>query len=151
MSDAQHVQEVYAAHSSPGSEAFAVGGPLGPEAPREAVHRAIHGIRVCSAGSPWRARRGPRLWSASDEWETKLELPESERLAELLAELRAMTARYTCCLRADGARPERMLPQVKHLVREAMQAEAWGNPAAEDALMAQVVRWSIEAYYDLAN
>jgi hypothetical protein len=40
---------------------------------------------------------------------------------------------------------ERVLPEVKCLVREAESCEGWRDPS--DALMAHAVRWSIEAYY----
>lgn len=69
-------------------------------------------------------------------------------LAGCLAELRAVTAHYVCGLRAEGVRPEQMLPRVKALVRDALVAERWRDPEPTEALMAHVVRWSIEAYFD---
>jgi hypothetical protein len=39
-----------------------------------------------------------------------------------------------------------VLPQVKRLVREAESLEGWTE--GSDALTVQVVRWTIETYYD---
>lgn len=72
----------------------------------------------------------------------------SDPLPGLLATLRAVTTRYVCRMRGDGARPEQMLVRVKACVREAMAAEGWHDPEAVQALTAAVVGWSIAAYYD---
>jgi hypothetical protein len=72
----------------------------------------------------------------------------SDPLVALLAQLRAVTTRYVYTLRAQGARPEQMIVQVKGLVREVMGAEGWVDPEASRVLTAEVVRWSIDAYYD---
>ena len=45
-----------------------------------------------------------------------------------------------------GTPVERLVPEVKGLVREATACEGWCDPT--DTLMAQVVRWAIAAYYD---
>ena len=39
-----------------------------------------------------------------------------------------------------------MIPEMQELVREATAREGWCDPT--DTLMAQVVRWTIAAYYD---
>jgi hypothetical protein len=68
-----------------------------------------------------------------------------------LDQLRATLTRYVGERRDAGAPVERVLPEVKGLVREAAAREAaaralWVDTA--DALVAQVVRWTIAAYYD---
>jgi hypothetical protein len=66
----------------------------------------------------------------------------------LLADLHDSLTTYVRQRRADGAPVERVLPEVKGIVREAEFAESW--PDELGVLMAQVVRWTIEAYYDVA-
>ena len=58
-----------------------------------------------------------------------------------------MTA-YVRHLKADGLPPERMLVLVKTAFREAAPPEL--DPVDARALMEDVVRWSVEAYYDAA-
>jgi hypothetical protein len=70
----------------------------------------------------------------------------STALAHLLQHLQSTVATYVACRRAEGTAIERVLPEVKCLVREAASCEQWHDPA--DSLMAQVVRWTIDAYYD---
>lgn len=67
-------------------------------------------------------------------------------LLRLMGQLQATVTRYVGERRAAGAPVERVLPEVKGLVREAASAEGWFDPT--DALMAQVVRWTIAGYYD---
>jgi hypothetical protein len=75
--------------------------------------------------------------------------PASDPLVGILALLRTEVTRYVYGLRAEGARPEQMIVQVKGFVREIMRGEGWtDDPDATRLLTAQVVRWSIEAYYD---
>jgi hypothetical protein len=47
---------------------------------------------------------------------------------------------------SEGLPIERVLPEVKCLVREAASCERWVDPG--DTLTARTVRWAIEAYYD---
>jgi hypothetical protein len=70
----------------------------------------------------------------------------STALVHLLQHLRTTVAAYVASRRAEGAAIERVLPEVKCLVREAASCEQWHDPM--DALMAQVVRWTIDAYYE---
>lgn len=72
----------------------------------------------------------------------------ADALRGLLAQLQAVTTRYVGTLRSRGARPEQMLRRVKALVREAMPAQEWLDPAAQRALTDAVVRWSIAAYHE---
>jgi hypothetical protein len=70
----------------------------------------------------------------------------SADLIGLLEHLRTVVARYVCDRRVAGAPIERVLPEVKALVREAVAYEGWHDAA--EALMRQVVGWTIAAYYD---
>jgi hypothetical protein len=70
----------------------------------------------------------------------------SPELVRLLATLRARVVRHVAERRAAGASPERIVAEVRCLTREAESCEGWRDPS--DTLLRQVVRWSIEAYYD---
>jgi hypothetical protein len=67
-------------------------------------------------------------------------------LVRLLEHLRSTVVLYVCDRRAQGAPVERVLPEVKALVREAASCEPWYDPS--ETLLGQVVRWVIEAYFD---
>jgi hypothetical protein len=67
-------------------------------------------------------------------------------LARLLGHLQETVARYVAGRRTEGAPIERVLPEVRCVVREAESAE--GPFGASEALMGQVVRWVIAAYQD---
>jgi hypothetical protein len=79
----------------------------------------------------------------------EMDAPEevSPQLLRLLEHLRSTVARYVSARRAEGAAVERVLPEVKCLVREAESSEGWRD--GSDVIMAQVVRWTIAAYYDV--
>jgi hypothetical protein len=66
----------------------------------------------------------------------------------LLGNLRSTVDGHVRERREAGLPVERVLREVKGLVREASVLEGWFDPAAADTLMAQVVRWTIMAYYD---
>jgi hypothetical protein len=70
----------------------------------------------------------------------------SPELARLLAMVRAEVTRYVAARREAGAPIERVLPEVKCLVRASQVHERWDDP--RDTLMTQVVRWVIGAYFD---
>ena len=74
-----------------------------------------------------------------------LDAPSAE-LVRLLDHLRRTVGRHVRERRAAGLPIERVLPEVKGLVREATALEGWFDSA--DTLMAHVVRWIILAYYD---
>jgi hypothetical protein len=69
----------------------------------------------------------------------------SPELLRLLAHLRSTVVTYVCARRSERVPIERVLPEVKCLVREAESCEGWLHPS--ELLLAQVVRWTIEAYY----
>ena len=133
-----------------------------PLTPAVAVRGAVHDLRVEAERRAWAtrplrdfsaltssasARTAPVLaGAAASESASQDGVPDP--LVGLLGQLRAVTARYVCALRSGGARPEQMLVQVKAFVREAMTAEGWTDPDATQAITAEVVRWSITAYYD---
>jgi hypothetical protein len=64
----------------------------------------------------------------------------------LRAQLRASITAYVRRLRRDGATPEQTLVDVKEVVREATPPELAIVESRE--LMAEVVRWSVETYYE---
>lgn len=74
----------------------------------------------------------------------------SPELVERLAELRAAVWTYVRRRRDAGTPVQRVLPEVKALVREALAWEgatgAWSYEAVE-LLTEPVVRWAIAAYY----
>ena len=70
----------------------------------------------------------------------------SPELARLLAMVRTQVTQYVAQRREAGAPIERVLPEVKSLVRASQVAERWDDPRG--TLMTQVVRWVIGAYYD---
>ena len=76
----------------------------------------------------------------------------SERMVQesdaLRAQLRASVAAYARRLKAEGQPSERMLVLVKTAVREAVPPEFDAVEVRE--LLEDVVRWSVEAYYDAA-
>jgi hypothetical protein len=73
------------------------------------------------------------------------ETPSAE-LMRLLGYLRSTVCRYVRARRGAGVPVERVLPEVKGLVREASALE--GSFDSADTLMAQGVRWTIAAYYN---
>jgi hypothetical protein len=76
----------------------------------------------------------------------------SERIVQesvdLREQLRASVSAYARRLRAEGQPSERMLILVKTAVREAVPPELDSVELRE--LLEDVVRWSVEAYYDAA-
>ncbi|MGZ8377023.1 MAG: hypothetical protein ACXW61_06730 [Gemmatirosa sp.] len=108
---------------------------------RDALRRTIAEAAALQARgsrmSTWHF--GTADWGEPSEW-------TSPALLQLLAQLRWIATRYAQARRAARLPIERLLPEVKGVVREVESTEGWHDPA--DALMAQVVRWTIEAYYD---
>jgi hypothetical protein len=71
------------------------------------------------------------------------------RIARLLADLQTTVVSFVHARRAAGVPVERVLPEVVCLVRESESCEGWRD--SSERLMAQVVRWSIDAYHDAAQ
>jgi hypothetical protein len=74
---------------------------------------------------------------------------QSKSLAEataIRAQLRASLTGYVRRLAAEGLPAERMLVLVKRAVRDALPSQA--DPDQARLLLEDVVRWSIEAYFD---
>jgi hypothetical protein len=107
---------------------------------REAVRRT-----VTAAGEEARARVADAQRSGSTRRIEALDDPSPE-LRALLERMHSTVVGYVCVRRDQGVPVERVLPEVKRLVREAESSERWRDPS--DLLMARAVRWSIEAYYD---
>jgi hypothetical protein len=90
---------------------------------------------------------GATRWAADESTEEHPDAAAvpSRELVRLLTDLRAKLAEHVAGRRAAGASPERIIGEVRCLVREAESYEGWRDPS--DALMSHAVRWSIEAYY----
>jgi hypothetical protein len=99
--------------------------------------------RVAVAATREAGTRGPL--ADVDDAGMLLGAPSGE-LMRLLGQLRSTVGCYVRERREAGLPVERVLPEVKGLVREASALEGWCDPA--DTLMAQVVRWTVVAYYD---
>jgi hypothetical protein len=77
---------------------------------------------------------------------------ESQRImdasAALRDQLRAAVTAYVRDLRDDGLPSERVVVLVKSAIREATPPEL--DPSEARQLMADAVRWTVEAYYEAA-
>jgi hypothetical protein len=71
--------------------------------------------------------------------------PASPTLARLLDQLRRAVSRYVASRREAGVPVERILPEVKAMVREASAYEQWFD--ADEALMGEVMGWATTAYH----
>ena len=111
------------------------------------VRRTIERARVAIQSSIERTARGQALLER-----TTLLADESQRLREaslqLRTQLRSAVTTYVRNLRDAGTPPERVLVSVKGVVRESFCREL--SAAGARALLEDVVRWSIDAYYDAA-
>jgi hypothetical protein len=90
--------------------------------------------------------RAPQQPSRALLADARIERDVQIELAALLADLRVCVVNYVYRRRAEGAPVERVLPEVRCLVREAESCEQWSDP--EDTLLAHAVRWGLEAYHD---
>ena len=110
--------------------------------------------RLASAVSPSGDARGPippvlvvpPLALAAPLADARNSSEVEAELADLLADLHLCVVNYVYRRRAEGAPVERVLPEVRCLVREAESCERWSDP--DDLLVAQAERWSREAYAD---
>lgn len=103
--------------------------------------------RVRSAASRVRAyndRMDKPLGGTAEE--RVRDIPPAPELIGLLAQLRAAITMHVARLRAHDVPPEQVVIEVKRLVREAEGNHAWAD--GTEIIVAQVVRWSIDAYYD---
>ena len=73
----------------------------------------------------------------------------SPEFTRLLEHLQTTVTSFVHARRAAGVPVERVLPEVVCLVRESESCEGWRD--SSERLMAQVVRWSIDAYHDAAQ
>jgi hypothetical protein len=117
---------------------------------REALSQAVAEAATWRAVARRASRRAAALMRLTRRGTTRRyeQSPDaaSPELVRLLVHLRSMIACHVGALRSAGAPVERVLVEVKSLVREAVALEAWYDPS--DALMGQVVHWTISAYYD---
>ena len=73
-------------------------------------------------------------------------LDPSPRLVTLLEDARQRVSAHVRQRRAEGASIERVIPELRCLVREAQSCEEWYDPT--DFLMAVVVGWAVDSFYD---
>ncbi|GLC25123.1 hypothetical protein rosag_16360 [Roseisolibacter agri] len=106
----------------------------------ERARAAIHSARDRTTSSRAALAHSDALVGASEQM--------LQQSLALRAQLRASVTAYARHLRADGEPPQRMLVLVKSAMREATPPEL--DPYDARALMEDVVRWSIEAYYHAA-
>ncbi len=119
--------------------------PVVREAVREAARQAVDEAVTLGARAS-AAALGAVALARAGAGDAAVTAAPSPALVGHLGHLRATLTRYVGERRDAGAPVERVLPEVKGLVREAAARELWLDTA--DALMGQVVRWTITAYYD---
>ncbi len=122
-------------------------GPAGRLGSREHVRQTVERARAATLAARERRAHSHTVVARSEALAAATERVLHESAA-LRAQLRASVTAYVHHLKADGLPPERMLILVKSVVLDA-------SPAALDVddarrLMDDVVRWSVEAYYDAA-
>jgi hypothetical protein len=110
------------------------------DADRQAVPRVAP--EAVSEDAAERAAQAGRLAAAAPL--ASAEEPSAE-LIRLLDRLRSTVAGHVGGRRRAGVPVQRVLPEVKGLVREAVAREGWYDPG--ETLMAQVVGWAVAAYY----
>lgn len=128
------------------SDGAAPGGqPVDATARRATLERARAAIRASVA---MQARNAANLGYAAGLAADAARLRERSAAGRAeQAELRGAMGDYVRRLRADGVPPQSMLVLVKEALRESTPAGLAALEARE-ALTAEVVRWSVEAYYD---
>jgi hypothetical protein len=114
---------------------------------REHVRATLASARQTLAAARERHARARLLLSRSAARLEQGERTVQQSLAAR-AQLRASVTAYVRCLRAEQLPPERVLVLVKSAVRDDTPPELDVADARE--LMEDVVRWSIEAYYQTA-
>lgn len=87
---------------------------------------------------------GPVRRDAPVDLADALDAPTPE-LGRLLARLRSTITRLAHARRDAGTPLDRVVPEVRRLVREAAAREGWAEPT--DAVTARVVHWAVVAYY----
>lgn len=100
-------------------------------------------LRAVFERAPERRARGASRFGTGDG-AAALDAPSPE-LLDALSALRTAVDRCVTARRDQGVAVERVLREVKELVRSAESCDGWIDPS--DLLMARVVRWSIAAFY----
>jgi hypothetical protein len=114
--------------------------PLGS---REHIQQTLKRARAAIEASKARRSQSQALIARADT--TERLWYESNALC---AQLHVSVTAYVRSLRDDGTPPERMVVLVKTAVQEVAAAEL--DAIDGRSLMEDVVRWSIDAYYDAA-
>lgn len=102
-------------------------------------------------GPDARSARTPVAWSRRPRGgapRAVLDAPSPE-LQRLLGHLQTTVRDFVHARQAAGVTIDRVIPEVVCLVRESESCEGWRD--SSERLMAQVVRWSIDAYHDAAR
>lgn len=115
---------------------------------RAQAHALLHEIRVRLArgGAP-RSPEKP-LVSRVRELLGQSHAEADPRTQELRSQLRNCVLDYARLLHSDGVPPEQMLVLVKRAV---LEGPPWANSDEEQKLLADVVRWSVEGYYETGH
>ncbi len=90
------------------------------------------------------ARPRPPASSGPNARRPDAALVESPGLAMLLEVARQRIEAHVRQRRGRGASIERVIPELRCLVREAQSCEEWDDP--DDVLMAVVAGWAVDAY-----
>lgn len=128
------------------ADAPSVGGCIEPPPVRAAVRDAVG--QTAAQVTRESATRGST--ARAGDWcvpmgDAEVVPDPSSDLVALLAHVRTTVTTLVGRRRADGTPIERVLPEVKTLVRAAAAGSVAGK--VTETLLEQVVRWSIEAYY----
>jgi hypothetical protein len=115
------------------------------EADAHAVRSAMRNVAMQAVAHAAAERAATESWPVATGDAAPATQPSAD-LVGLPDRLRTAIARYVAGRRLAGAPIERVLPEVKAFVRETVAYEGWHDPA--EALMQQVVGWTIAAFYD---
>ena len=116
----------------------------------ESIQRAVRGTAALVARQRMSVWPGRRPAPADGRAPGDADAGSDRVLFVRLAELRTAVAAYVARRRGQGAPVQRVLPEVKVLVREAIAHDVTAHEV-EATLREQVVRWAIEAYYTPAG
>jgi hypothetical protein len=112
--------------------------------PGVAGQGGAHEPLAASGGVAWGA---PGAWAGSSDL-AAVDAAEAE-LVRRLVHLRTILTRYVRARRTTGAPVDRVLVEVRDLVRIATAGERWPDP--DGALVAQSLQWALATFHDRAS